>query len=59
MMDCLARARCLIAWGMNSVDLCDPREQDDVDNPAEGRMTAVTQTTPWFMWLESVEEEED
>ena len=33
--------------------------QDDVDNNAPGRMKAVMQTTPWFVWLESVEEEED
>lgn len=36
-----------------------PCLQDDVDNPAEGRMKAVMQTTPWFLWLESVDEEED
>lgn len=34
-------------------------QQDDVDNNAAGRMKAVMQTTPWFVWLESVEEEED
>lgn len=36
-----------------------PPTQDDVDNNAPGRMKAVMQTTPWFVWLESVEEEED
>lgn len=35
------------------------RFQDDVDNPAEGRMKAVMQTTPWFLWLASVDEEEE
>lgn len=33
--------------------------QDDVDNPAEGRMKAITQTTPWFLWLETADDDEE
>ncbi|CAN0554834.1 unnamed protein product, partial [Ectocarpus sp. 12 AP-2014] len=49
--------------GMYNDDLCEEEAfiewKDDVDSTAEGRMKAVMQTTPWFVWLESVEEEED
>ncbi|CAN0170340.1 unnamed protein product, partial [Laminaria digitata] len=49
--------------GMYNCDLCEEEAfiewKDDVDNPAEGRMKAVMQTTPWFLWLEQVDEEDD